>query len=63
MQRLKEVFSMFISKVLRQLHNKKDVLSKVVEKRRQQILSDQLHYRVFEDGQYFKNNVFCQGRN
>jgi len=48
-------------KVLQQLLNQKDVLSKVFEKRRQQSVSDQLHYRFFEDGQHFKNNAFLSG--
>lgn len=49
-------------KVLQQLLNQKDVLSKVIEKRRlQQRVSDQQHYRFFEDGQHFKNNVFLSG--
>lgn len=39
-----------------------DVLSKVIEKRRQQqIVSDQQHYRFFEDGQHFKSNDFLPG--
>lgn len=47
---------------LHQLLNQKDVLSKVVEKRRlQQIVSDHLHYRFFEDGQNFKNTDFLSG--
>ncbi|KAK0148560.1 putative nuclease HARBI1 [Merluccius polli] len=47
---------------LQQLLNQKEVLNQVIEnRRRQQIVSDQLHYRFFEDGQYFKNNDFLSG--
>ncbi|KAG9264843.1 hypothetical protein AMEX_G21178 [Astyanax mexicanus] len=49
-------------KVLHQIVNQKDVLNKIVDKKRQQqVVHDHLDYRFSEDGQYFKNNDFLSG--
>ncbi|XP_013863274.1 uncharacterized protein LOC106517106 [Austrofundulus limnaeus] len=49
-------------KILHQLLNQTNVFIKVEERRRQQqIVSDHLKYRFFEDGQYYKNNYFLSG--